>query len=388
MTEMLGTPPPVPSLQAVAGPGTAAVGPLPLPASSPDKILQAVGVALYVTDADGRIVFYNDAAVDLWGRRPEAGERWCGSWRLYWPDGRPMAPAECPMARTLQQGVAVRGGTAIAERPDGSRVAFMAVPTPLHDDEERLTGAINLLVDITDRLAAERAVGHLNAVRDEFLGMVSHELRTPVTTIYGNAQLLLRSGEVRAKVRRMLGDIVEDSERLRAIVENLLLLTRSEAGMVPDREPLLLAHILRRECAAFEARRAREVRVSVPDRGHVVVEADRTYLELLIDNLLANADRYSAPGEPVDAVLEVADREARLAILDRGIGLEEADLKELFTPFYRSPRARRRAGGMGIGLTVCKRIAESQGGRIWARQREGGGADVGFALPLIAEPGN
>jgi PAS domain S-box-containing protein len=350
-----------------------------------DDILRAVGIALYLTDADGRIVFYNDAAAELWGRRPDPGELWCGSWRLYWPDGRPMAHAECPMARTLQEGRAVRGGTAMAERPDGSRIVFMAFPTPLRDSEERLVGAVNLLVDVTDRVAAERAVGRLNAVKDEFLGLVSHELRTPVTTIYGNAQLLLRSGDVETKVRRMLGDIVEDAERLRSIVENMLLLTRTEAGTQPDREPQLLVHILRRECTGFGERRGRDVIFTGPGRGHVVVEADRTYLELLITNLLANADKYSPPREPIEVHVRVVGGEAVVSVLDRGIGLADADPNELFTPFYRTAHARLRAGGMGIGLTVCRRIAESQGGRIWARPREGAGADVGFALPLVTD---
>jgi PAS domain-containing protein len=94
------------------------------------RFLDALGVAVYTTDRDGSITFFNAAAAAFWGRRPELGESWCGSLRLRWPDGRPMRHDECPMAITLKEARPVRGGQAIAERPDGSNVSFMAYPTP------------------------------------------------------------------------------------------------------------------------------------------------------------------------------------------------------------------------------------------------------------------
>jgi PAS domain-containing protein len=91
------------------------------------QIVQNLPVAVYSTDAAGRITFYNDAAASLWGRRPELGEDWwCGSWRLFWPNGAPMAHDQCPMAVALKTGRAARGAEAIAERPDGTRVPFLA----------------------------------------------------------------------------------------------------------------------------------------------------------------------------------------------------------------------------------------------------------------------
>jgi len=116
------------------------------------ELLEALPVAVYTTDADGRLTFYNQAAAELWGHRPELGSsQWCGSWRLYWPDGRPLPHGECPMAVALKEGRQVRGLEAIAERPDGTRVRFLPYPTPLRDTSGRLVGAINLLMDITDR---------------------------------------------------------------------------------------------------------------------------------------------------------------------------------------------------------------------------------------------
>jgi PAS domain S-box-containing protein len=129
------------------------------------ELLEALPVAVYTTDAQGRITFFNQAAVEFWGRAPEPGtEYWCGSWRLYWPDGRPLAHSDCPMAIALKEGRAVRGLEAIAERPDGTRVRFIPYPTPLRDEQGQLTGAVNLLMDVTQRYEAELAIARLGAI--------------------------------------------------------------------------------------------------------------------------------------------------------------------------------------------------------------------------------
>jgi PAS domain S-box-containing protein len=128
-------------------------------------LVESLPVAVYATDAKGRITYFNGAAAKLWGRAPKLGEDWwCGSWRLFWPDGKPMAHEECPMAIAIRTGKAVRGYEAIAERPDGSRFPFIPYPTPLFDSSGRLTGAVNMLVDITDRSNAELASRHLAAI--------------------------------------------------------------------------------------------------------------------------------------------------------------------------------------------------------------------------------
>jgi PAS domain S-box-containing protein len=120
------------------------------------ELLDALPAAVYTTDDAGRITYFNEAAVALWGHRPSLGSsEWCGSWKLYWPDGTPLAHANCPMATALKENRAVRGMEAACERPDGTRVPFIPYPTPLHDESGRLVGAVNMLIDITDRKRAE-----------------------------------------------------------------------------------------------------------------------------------------------------------------------------------------------------------------------------------------
>ena len=355
-------------------------------------LLEALGVAVYTTDASGQITFFNEAAAQLWGRRPELGEEWCGSFRLFWSDGTPMAHGDCPMAIALREGRAVRGFTAIAERPDGSRIDFQPYPTPLYDRDGQLIGAVNVLVDVTERRrmeddlrSAAAELAKSNNVKDEFVGLISHELRTPVTTIYGNAQLLRdRLDRLPDGTRdAMVTDIADDSERLLEIIENLLLLSRMQAGTSTELEPQVLTHVIRHEIGVFSRRHPeRDIRfVEVPGH-HVVVEADRTHLVLLVQNLLTNAHKYGGVEEPIEVALETVDDEARVRVLDRGLGLDDADPARLFTPFYRSTEAQRTASGLGLGLPVCDRIVKALGGHMWVKGREGGGAEFGFALPL------
>lgn len=129
------------------------------------QMLEVSPAAVYTTDADGRITFYNEAAAQLWGCRPGIGtSKWCGSWRLFWPDGRPMRHEDCPMAIALREGAPCLGREAVAERPDGTRVPFMPLPAPLKDASGKVVGGINVLVDITDRIEAEVAMARLAAI--------------------------------------------------------------------------------------------------------------------------------------------------------------------------------------------------------------------------------
>src|SRR3954453_11629877 len=128
-------------------------------------ILEALPAAIYTTDAEGRITSFNDEAVRFSGRVPQLGsDSWCVTWKLYWPDGKPLPHDQCPMAIALREGRPVRGVSAIAERPDGTRVHFMPYPTPIRDANGKVIGAINMLVDISEQKRAEEARARLAAI--------------------------------------------------------------------------------------------------------------------------------------------------------------------------------------------------------------------------------
>ena len=137
----------------------------PLDSTKFHEMIDALPVAIYTTDAQGRITHFNRACVEFSGRTPELGtDHWCVTWKLYHPDGTPLSHDKCPMAVALTERRIVRGAEAIAERPDGSRIWFEPFPTPLFDSNGNLVGGINMLVDVTERKRAEETRALLSAV--------------------------------------------------------------------------------------------------------------------------------------------------------------------------------------------------------------------------------
>jgi PAS domain S-box-containing protein len=122
--------------------------------TGPDALraaLEALPAPIYVTDPDGVVTYFNAACVVFSGRQPTAGkDRWCVTWKLYTEKGELLPHDECPMAVAIKHRRSVRGVTAVAERPDGTRVTFVPFPTPIHDPDGALLGAVNMLVDITE----------------------------------------------------------------------------------------------------------------------------------------------------------------------------------------------------------------------------------------------
>src|SRR5215469_705672 len=132
------------------------------------ELLDSLPAAIYTTDTAGRITFYNRAAVELSGREPRLGaDQWCVNWRLLLPDGTPLPHDQCPMTVALREDRPIRDVEIIAERPDGTRLNLLPYPTPLHDSTGGLIGAVNMLVDITDRKRTEQAVQELNETLEQ-----------------------------------------------------------------------------------------------------------------------------------------------------------------------------------------------------------------------------
>jgi signal transduction histidine kinase len=222
-----------------------------------------------------------------------------------------------------------------------------------------------------------------NALRDAFIGVISHELRTPITTIYGlSAMLRQRMESLTPEVRaQAIEDVEAEADRLYRLVEDLLVLSRAERGRVEiAREPVGLAHVLRRAVDAEAARwPARRFELDAP-RNLPLVLGEEIYLEQVVRNLLTNAAKNSEPGTSIVVEARAPD-EVVVRVLDEGVGIAEADIAHVFELFYRSAAVTRKAAGAGIGLFVSRQLIEAMGGRMWATSRPEGGAEVGFAMP-------
>ena len=127
------------------------------------SVLDSLPVPIYTTDAQGAVTYWNRACIEFAGREPQLGrDRWCVSWKIFTTTGEHVPHEECPMANVLREGRIIRDGIAIAERPDGTRRAFRDYPTPLFDETGAMTGAVNMLVDVT---AGQREALHEQAER-------------------------------------------------------------------------------------------------------------------------------------------------------------------------------------------------------------------------------
>lgn len=196
-----------------------------------DMLLRALPVAVYTTDAAGHITFYNAAAAELWGVRPELGRsEFCGSWKMYWPDGTPLPHHECPMALALKEKRPLRGVEAIAERPDGTRVPFLAYPSPLFDASGALIGAVNTLVDITERHEAEQRIRQSEARYRDIAAIVEFSEDAVLTKDLNGVITSWNHG-----ARKLFGYTADE-----AIGKSITILIPAERH---DEEPAILARI-------------------------------------------------------------------------------------------------------------------------------------------------
>jgi PAS domain S-box-containing protein len=197
------------------------------------ELLDALPAAVYTTDAAGRITYYNDAAAELWGHRPPLGSsEWCGSWKLFWPDGTPMPHDKCPMAVALKEDRLVRGIEAACERPDGTRVPFIPFPTPLHDEAGNLVGAVNMLVDITERKRAEEQQALM--VRE-----LHHRVRNTLATVQAIMGSTARSSET-----------IEDFKT--ALIGRIAALAKTHRLLTEEERAVAFGDILHNELDAFD----------------------------------------------------------------------------------------------------------------------------------------
>ena len=229
-----------------------------------------------------------------------------------------------------------------------------------------------------------RVQSQAERLRSGLLSSVSHDLRTPLAVITGAASTLLEDDDRldAAAQREMLRSIADEAGRLNRLIANLLAMTRLEAGALEVKrswhslEEVVGAALHRAEPLLA----GRPVRVSLPAELPLVA-VDDVLLEQVVFNLLENAIKHAPSSTPIEVEARVREHEVELAIADRGPGLAPGSEEQVFEKFYRGDSSRR-AGGVGLGLAICRGIVEAHGGRLRAANRPDGGALFAFTLPL------
>ena len=223
--------------------------------------------------------------------------------------------------------------------------------------------------------------------KNDFIADVTHELRTPLTVIRGTVETL-ESGAIDDKAGRpgLLSSMSRETDRLIQLVNQLLILTRSDSGALSlNIEPVDLVDLANERLSLFESLAVQnriQFQISKPDSGTYLARADRTRTAQIIDNLLDNALRYAPQGSQVILGLERKDGMILCAVEDSGAGISPEDLPRIFERFFRAEKSRDRvSGGAGLGLAIARSLIEAQGGSIQANSKIGEGTRVEFYLP-------
>jgi signal transduction histidine kinase len=351
----------------------ASQGPPPPAAAVLGSLAALTDDGILTIGAKGRTLDLNPAAASMLGWRRAGSVRGRQLERVFSrasprdESGRPLAPNEL-----LERAATSPRGTRVGLTfPPGTATRWVRVSAA-----RRSHGVtVVLLRDVTPLIATEA-----------FVAALSHELRTPVTTILGGTKVLRHRDHLPSETRSELyADIEAESERLYRLVEDMMVLARFErtkAETVAD-EPLLLQRILPRLIAAERVGwPGRDFTLDMPP-DLMTVRGDQTYVDQVVRNLLGNAAKYSPADTVIEVTAEAGEDEVIVRVLDRGAGFADDEAERLFEPYYRSPKVVGVAIGAGIGLSVCRRLVETMGGRIWAKRRQGGGSEFGFALRVL-----
>jgi len=367
------------------------------------ELLEAAPDAIIEVDHEGRIVLMNGVAEKTFGytRQELLGK----SVDLLVPDqlrgmhGGHRARFEAdPVTRPMGMGMVLHG-----RRKDGSSVPVEISLSPVRSKEGFRATAI--IRDVTERTLTESRLRALreeylrelelrneeieraNRMKSEFMANMSHELRTPLHTIIGFSELLGEEvkGPLNTDQKRYVGHIHKDGQHLLALINEILDLSKIEAGkMVLNREMLELGAVVEEVLASFRPRfvaKSLEASLNIP--GPVKVDGDRIRTRQIVVNLLSNALKFTPAGGSVCVDVEPADGFARVAVTDTGIGIPQAHHEAIFEKFHQmEPAMSGIREGTGLGLAITKRLVEAHGGRIWLESEPGRGSRFSFTLPL------
>jgi signal transduction histidine kinase len=281
----------------------------------------------------------------------------------------------------------------VLTRPDGSRVSLLATTAPLRLESGAITGSVSVFQDITERKSLEQQ-------KNDFLSMASHELRTPITSIQGFAEILqllqVRGQSLDSPLStRAINQIVEQSQCLTRLIEEMLDLTRLEQARLlfhfaPHDLLKTLAQVIESQALLSKQHALRLVLEEVQSGEAVIGCFDEERIVQVLSNLISNAIKYSPRGGEIEIGLRRTREqpgEALVWVKDRGIGIPAGALPHIFERFYRSEKLEHAISGLGIGLYLVKEIVTRHGGRVWVESTEGAGSTFSVQLPLAHPDG-
>jgi PAS domain S-box-containing protein len=256
--------------------------------------------------------------------------------------------------------------------------------TPISDDNGAYLGRLYVFRDVTHEREVDR-------MKTEFVSLVSHELRTPLTSIKGFTEMVLDgdAGEINEEVEEFLTIVYNNAERLVALVNDLLDISRIESGRIRLKlEPVALNEIVQTVTATMQQKireKGQTLTASV-EPGAVMVVGDRDKLVQVLTNYVSNAYQYSPEGASIRIEITRQGDHARVAVIDNGYGISAEDQQQLFTKFYRVDNSMtREVGGTGLGLSIVKQIIELQGGEVEVESAPGEGSTFSFTAPLAEQ---
>jgi PAS domain S-box-containing protein len=337
---------------------------------------------IYTVGADRTVKSWNAAMVALTGYQEDeaVGQKCFNLLRARDGDGVDMCAADCPILAAADSGhEEVRDASVLNKEGLARWIRYAHAPVIVGD------GQMDTDVVVVRDVTRERQTDELKA---DFVASVSHELRTPLTPIKGFLMTLLREDRDFAQDRRReyYKLMLMQSQRLERLIEDLLEVTRLEAGAgLVDATAIDAVDLVRQVVDRFTSEDPdRTVHVVAPDHA-VYCRGDWMRVDQVLGNLLSNALRYAPPHEPVEVRLVPQGREVVFEVRDWGPGIPIDEQSRIFERFHRVGHyMTREPGGAGLGLYLAKRLVEAMGGRIWVSSRLGHGSVFSFALP--AEP--
>jgi PAS domain S-box-containing protein len=245
------------------------------------ELVAAVPVAIYTTDAEGKITYFNQAVAELAGSLPTTGtDEWCVTWKLYHPNGTPLPYDQCPMAIALKEGRPIRNAEVVAERPDGTRVPFIPYPTPLRDSVGNITGVINMLVDVSERRHAET---QQRALHNELVHRAQNNMQM--------LQMLLEVGARQAESGEAREVLAEASGRVMAMAAAQRVLYT-----MPDATCFNARDFLNTVCETAKEALPRGVDIDYRADAIQLSNDAAMPLALIANELLTNAVKYGLNG--------------------------------------------------------------------------------------------